>query len=155
MTKQEDFSSFMDAAVAGVPDINIDDYIENWHDDSEEEKNGPLHSYLGMTDDEYSRFVFGADEALQGIIAKRRAVIDGPQDGPITYHFGITGEKQMESGNSCQTVVESGHSVSIALSPPEDIDVTNPTEFKSIFNSLMRRLVDNGWKVDVQVGIDE
>lgn len=47
--------TFMDDVGAGsaTPD-QIDDYIDNWHDSAE---NGtPLHTFLGLTWDEYKRW---------------------------------------------------------------------------------------------------
>ena len=62
--------TFMDALLAGevTPD-QISDHVGAWH---ESDSTQSLHEYLGMTEEEYSRWVMGTVDTLQKIIEERR-----------------------------------------------------------------------------------
>lgn len=62
----------------------IDDYVEDWHTSSTEVT---LPEYLGMTDEEYSRWVYDANE-LQKIVQERRAA-----NALREQHHGVRGQK--------------------------------------------------------------
>lgn len=54
----------------------ISDYVEDWHRSSSP---GSLHEYLGLTDNEYSRWVRDPNELLK-IVEERRANGRKPKD---------------------------------------------------------------------------
>lgn len=148
------YPTFLDAAVAGVQDLDVDDYVERWHE-GDEQANGPLHVFLGMNEDEYARFAMNP-EALGAIVEERRSAIDGPQGGPISYRFGVPASEQEGSFmNATLSGLKSGHAISIAVTPPEDFPAHDPEVMKTMLSSAMRRMVDLGFKVEVQVGPDD
>lgn len=150
----EHYPTFIDAVVAGVRDLEIDDYVEQWHE-GEDQSNGAIHAFLGMTEDEYHRWVMDPS-ALDAIVAERRAAIDGPQDGPIKLSFGIPASKQESSFmNATLSGLESGHAISIAVTPPRDFPASDPTVMRTMVNAAFRRLVDLGFEIEMQVGPDD
>lgn len=148
------YPSFIDAVVAGVQHLDIDDYVDQWHD-GEDQSHGPLHVFLGFTEDEYARIVMDP-KALDAIVAERRAAIDGPQDGPIKLTFGIPASHQESSFmNATLSGLKSGHAISIAVTPPEDFPAHNPEVLRTMVNAAFRRLVDVGFTVEMQIGPDD
>jgi hypothetical protein len=80
---------FMDLAVAGkISASDIDDWVESWHEGAEEkEKEYPrLYEYLGMTEEEYVRWVVCAG-ALENILDERRAILTHTE-GLTPYYIG-------------------------------------------------------------------
>lgn len=149
----EHYPTFIDAVVAGVRDLDIDDFVEQWHE-GEEQSNGPIHAFLGMTEEEYHRWVIDPS-ALEAIVQARRAEIDGPQDGPIRLSFGIPASEQESSFmNATLSGLDSGHAISIAITPPKDFP-TDPTVMRTMVNAAFRRLVDLGFGIEMQVGPDD
>ncbi len=81
---------FMILAVAGkIPDPanDIDDWVESWHDGAYGEKEYPrLYDYLGMTEEEYGRWVVCAG-ALENILDEHRAILTHTE-GLTPYYIG-------------------------------------------------------------------
>ncbi|MGW6427236.1 hypothetical protein ACWF82_31580 [Nocardia sp. NPDC055053] len=72
--------TFVDAVLAGHALVeDIDDWVERWHesDDSDDGIMADLHTFLGMSWDEYALWV-GRPEALRLIVAAHR------YDKPVT-----------------------------------------------------------------------
>lgn len=148
------YPSFIDAVVAGVEHLDIEDYVDQWHD-GEDQSHGPLHVFLGFSEDEYARIVMDP-KALDAIVAERRAAIDGPQDGPIKLTFGIPASHQESSFmNATLSGLKSGHAISIAVTPPDDFPAHNPEVLRTMVNAAFRRLVDVGFTVEMQIGPDD
>jgi hypothetical protein len=150
----EHYPTFIDAAVAGVQGLDVDDFIDRWHD-GEDESHGPLHLFLGLTEEEYATMLTGPD-GVDGIVRARQAAIDGPQDGPVKLRFGVPASHQISSfANAALTTLASGHAVSVALTPPTDFPVENPEVARLLAMSTFRRLVDTGWTVEIRMGPDD
>lgn len=76
---------FMELAVAGkIPASEIDDWVELWHD-AEEENYPRLHEYLGMTEEEYKRWVVNDAHEIEYILDERRAILTHTEGLPTDY----------------------------------------------------------------------
>lgn len=153
-SEADHYPTFMDAVVAGVPHLDIDDFVDQWHD-GEDQSHGPLHVFLGFSEEEYARIVMDPS-SLDSIVEERRKAIDGPQDGPIKLKFGIPASRQASSFvNATLTGLGTGHAISIAVYPPKDFPAHNPEVLRTMVNAAFRRLVDVGFTVEMQIGPDD
>jgi hypothetical protein len=149
----DSYPTFMDAAIAGVvKPADIDDWVEKWHDGS---SGVPLPAFLGLTEEQYSTWAT-RPEAIETFVREARDAIDGPVSGPFQLRFGIPASAQESSfANATLTSLDSGHAISIALTPPRDYVVRDPEVVRSMMKGVLRRLVDTGWSVDIQIGPDD
>lgn len=153
------YPTFMDAVVAGAERADfdrMDDWIDRWHEGQMDE-HAELHDALGFTWEQFSTVVAHADKAeLDAEVKRRRDAIDGPQDGPISFRFGVPASEQISSfQNATLTTMPSGHAISVALTPPPEMDVSNAEVLRTTLSSVFRRFVDAGWKLEVQVGPED
>ena len=152
------YPTFMDAVLAGAakPTMStIDDWVEMWHSDElPASKHEKLHDALGFDFETYGRIVGEADEkALKDEVERRRAEIDDVAGYPLRIKFGIPSSAQESGGaNATLTDLPSGHSISIAVIPPEDLIVSDPEMLRTMVRSHFARLIDNGYKVGIEVG---
>lgn len=66
------FKTFFDLYAEGnALAVEIDDYIDKWHDSSDE-VDCELHEYLGLTEEEYSAFMSDDEEVLPLILKARQ-----------------------------------------------------------------------------------
>lgn len=155
------YPTYLDAVVAGaerIDDERMNDWIDRWHE-GQMDDHAELHGALGLTWDQYQAMMTpGTDEDafLRKIVDARRTEIDGPQDGPIVFRFGVPASEQESSFmNATLTTLASGHAISVALSPPADMDVSDAEVVKTTLRSIFRRFVDAGWKLEVEVGPED
>lgn len=152
------YPTFMDAVLAGAekPTLDrIDDWADNWHDGKTE--HAEIHEALGFNLDQYNAIVIQADgTALKAEVEKRRALIAGPSFGPLQIEYGIPASSQMDTfQNATITTLNSGHAISIALTPPADLDVSNREVLETMLKSIARRFIDTGWKIEMKIGPDD
>lgn len=150
------YPTFMDAVLAGAETANMaymDDWIDRWHD-GQMEDHAELHDALGLTWEQYGEVVApGSQAALDAIVKARRAEIDGRQDGPVRFRFGVPASAQESSMmNATMTILENGHAISVALTPPKDLDVSDANVVRTTMSSVFRRFVDQGWTLEIAVG---
>lgn len=153
--QREHYQTIVDALVAGVDhvDVDIDDEVDAWHD-GEDQSHGSLSSHLGMTEEEYARWAMDPD-AILDIVEKRKAALDGPKEGPLVTRFGIGSHDQVTSfQNATLTGLDSGHAMSVALTPPSDFPAGHPTIARGLLEAAFRKLVDLGWKIEIEIGPD-
>jgi hypothetical protein len=152
------YPTYIDAVVAGADRIDherMNDWIDRWHE-GQMDDHADLHGALGVTWEQYQTMMApGTDEEkfLKTIVDARRAEIDGPQDRPISFRFGVPASSQESSMmNATMTLLEGGHAISVSLSPPKDMDVSDANVVRTTLSSVFRRIVDQGWKLEVSVG---
>ncbi len=153
------YPTFMDAVLAGAerPTMDrMDDWVGRWHD-GQMDQFADLHDALGLTWEQYQEIIvpFG-EEKLKEEVARRRRAIDWPSEGPVTFRFGVPASSQIESfQNATLTTLDSGHAISVSMTPPSDLDVSDNDVVRTTMMSVFRRFVDAGWKLEVQIGPDD
>lgn len=152
------YPTFMDAVLAGAekPTMGaLEKWVELWHENTvPASQHEELHDALGLDFDTYSKIVGKADsQALKNEIEQRRAKIDDVAGYPLRIRNGVPASVQ-ESGaiNATLTDLPSGHSISIAVIPPDDLIVSDPEMLRTMMRSHFARLIDNGYKVGIEVG---
>lgn len=152
------YPTFMDAVLAGAekPTMSaLEEWIKLWHESaapaSQHEK---IHDALGLDADTYSNIASTGDEqALKDEVEKRREKINDPIGCPLRIRHGVPASVQETGGtNATLTDLPSGHAISIAVIPPADLIVSDPEMLRTMLRSHFARLVDNGYKVGVEVG---
>jgi len=157
--ERHSYPTYMAAVLAGAERPTIDrleDWAERWHDE-QLDQHAELHDALGLTWDQYRAIIVpGGEEKLKEEIARRRKEIDWPSEGPITFRFGVPASRQAdEFQNATLTALDSGHAISVAMTPPKDMDVSDSDVVRTTMMSVFRRFVDAGWKLEVQIGPDD
>lgn len=148
-------TTFLDALRSGRTTAGeIDDWIEAWHDFDLQGRKGPeLHEFLGMTFEQYARLV--ADPNAIDAIAAEAPSPDRDFD-IFKISYGIPAHHQESSFmNSTLSGAKDGLSISVAVSPPEGIDLSDPSITTTMLRAAFRRLTDMGWSVEIQIGPDE
>jgi len=152
------YPTCMAAILAGAAPASmttIDDWVEMWHEGRKPaSQHKELHDAIGLDFETYGRIVGNADaDALKDEVARRRAEIDDPAGSPLMIKHGVTASAQ-EAGNTNATLTDlpSGHSISIAVIPPDGLIVDDPAMLRTMLRTHFARLVDNGYKIGVEVG---
>jgi len=150
------YPTFMDAVMAGAEKPTLDrmeDWVGRWHD-GQMDQHADLHEALGFTWEQYGEIALHAPQGrLDAEVARRRAEIDVPSKGPITFRFGVPSSIQADTfQNATLTNLDSGHAISVAMTPPKEMDVSDNEVVRVTMMSIFRRFVDAGWTLQVQVG---
>lgn len=152
------YPTFMDAVLAGAEKPTFEamnKWTEMWHMDMEPAGDfGDLHDALGLDFETYSNIASNSDEQLlKDEVEKRREQINDPVGFPLRIRHGIPASVQESGGtNATLTDLPSGHAISIAVIPPADLIVSDPEMLRTMLRSHFARLVDNGYKVGIEVG---
>lgn len=147
-----DKPTFLSEVVAGrAVRSDMDDWIAAWH----EGRTGvELHEFLGLTQDQYSRVVqqpSTIDEVLTSMGWQSPDVTD---TGLFRILHDREGDTQRAAfQNSTQTKI-GDMSISISVTAPEGLDYRNVKVVNDLFRATMRRLVDVGCIVEIQIGPD-
>lgn len=157
-TNPRTYDTFMDAVLAGAmkPTMaNVSSWVDMWHSNQlPASKHNSLHEAFGLDYETYEAIIEKSDEqALKDEVERRRAEIDDVAGYPLRIRFGVPSSVQESGGtNATLTDLPSGHSISIAVIPPDDLIVGDVDMLRTMLRSHFARLVDNGYKVGVEVG---
>lgn len=129
---------FIKDCIAGITTAsNIDDYIDGWHNSSSPQE---LHQYLGMSLDEYGRFVKD-ESALIEIIAEHKKAPATPQP---RGHIKLSLYYNTHSGLLCMcyspTPLQDSHIVSLGA-------IHNNTPRFLAFNWLLSEYIQHRGKI--------
>ena len=152
------YDTFMDAILAGAmkPNVaNISMWMELWNSkELPASKHDTVHEAFGFDLETYEAIVEKRDEnALKDEVKRRRDKIDDVAGYPLHIRFGVPSSEQESGGaNATLTDLPSGHSISIAVIPPDGLIVDDIDMLRTMLRSHFARLIDNGYKVGVEVG---
>jgi len=128
---------------------DADDWIGAWHQGA---TGVELHEFLGFTWEEYGRWSQDSS-ALSDILTSHGWVSPDVVDTSLFRILHDRNAASQESGfaNAAMTVVRD-MAVSISVTAPEGLDYRQTKVVNDLFRATMRRLVDVGCIVEIQIG---
>jgi hypothetical protein len=79
-----------------------------------------------------------------------------PINKAVKIQFGIKGSDQESSFmNATLTSLESGQAISIALTPPPALDLSDKPAFRNSLKTMFAGFAAAGWTIEIQAGRDD
>ena len=149
-------TTFISAVIAGQAsplDINL--WIDLWHEhDFDDAQRLELPAFLGFTNEEYSQWLIRPN-VLQDVLADHGWINPDVDEGPLKIRFNIPARQQESCFmNATLSSAKDEMAISVAVSPPEDFDVS-PVALTARLRQAFNSLIADGWTVEAQVGPDE
>lgn len=131
---------------------DLDDWIAAWHESAPDVE---LHEFLGMTFEEYSG-IARDPSALDGVLAAHGWTSPDVTDTSLfrILHDKGSAEQLSSFANATMTTV-GGMAVSVSVTAPQGLDYRQTKVVNDLLRASMRRLVDVGCVVEIQIGPDE